>query len=217
MKSNTRLVVIGMLVLLCGAACFGQTSTNPYPHQPLPTTTRQAPTQESDLTNTRIIEMSKLGLDDDIIIARIKHATCHFKLGDSDLVDLKKAGVTSKVIAAMLDAAAAAPTPINGSNTPTSHSIPAKGTQQMGAGSTCVILKRMGPADQITSHMYAFGLRGKQFQYVEGDLPNGVTFHGRLTDHDVRIIQDHGGRVQMLEPKYSVADLEEARNGCQAH
>ena len=32
----------------------------------------------------------------------------------------------------------------------------------------CLILKRMGPADQITSHMYSFGIRGKQFQYVEG-------------------------------------------------
>jgi hypothetical protein len=109
MKSNTRLVAIEMLVLLCAAACFGQTSTNPYPHPPQPTPTRQAPTQESDLTNTRVIEMSKLGLDDDIIIARIKHTACHFQLGDSDLVDLKKAGVTPKVIAAMLDAAAVTP------------------------------------------------------------------------------------------------------------
>jgi hypothetical protein len=34
----------------------------------------------------------------------------------------------------------------------------------------CVILKRMGPADQVTSHLYAFGTRGKQFQFVEGQL-----------------------------------------------
>jgi len=78
-----------------------------------------------------------------------------------------------------------------------------------------VILKRMGPADQITSHLYAFGLRGKQFQYVEGELPKGVKFHGRLTDHDVRAVQEHAGRVLILEPKYTVADLEEARKGCQ--
>jgi hypothetical protein len=76
-------------------------------------------------------------------------------------------------------------------------------------------LKRMGPADQITSHMYSFGIRGKQFQYVEGQLPKGVTFHGRLTDHDIRTIQDKGGRLLILEPKYGVADLEEARKGCQ--
>ena len=78
----------------------------------------------------------------------------------------------------------------------------------------CVILKRMGPADQITSHMYSFGIRGKQFQYVEGEMPAGAKFHGRLTDHDVRGIQDHGGRVVIMEPKYSADDLREAKESC---
>ena len=79
---------------------------------------------------------------------------------------------------------------------------------------TCVILKRMGPAYQITSHMYSFGVRGKQFQYVEGEMPAGTKFHGRLTDHDVRGIQDHGGRVVIMEPKYSADDLREAKESC---
>jgi hypothetical protein len=48
--------------------------------------------------------------------------------------------------------------------------------------SACVILKRMGPADEVTSHLYSFGIRGKQFQYVEGDFPRGLKFHGRLTN-----------------------------------
>jgi hypothetical protein len=79
---------------------------------------------------------------------------------------------------------------------------------------SCVILKRMGPADQVTSHMYSFGIRGKQFQYVEGELPPGTKFHGRLTDHDVRGIQEHGGRVVIMEPKYSADDLREAKQSC---
>jgi hypothetical protein len=58
----------------------------------------------STLTNSRVIEMSKLGLDDDIVIATIKNGSCEFQLGDSDLVELKKAGVLPKVVAAMLDA-----------------------------------------------------------------------------------------------------------------
>jgi hypothetical protein len=53
--------------------------------------------------------MSKMGLDDDIVIARIKHGSCRFQLGDTDLLDLKKAGVSPKVIAAMLDLLPAAP------------------------------------------------------------------------------------------------------------
>jgi hypothetical protein len=82
------------------------------------------------------------------------------------------------------------------------------------AKSTCVILKRMGPADQVTSHMFSFGIRGKQFQYVEGELPPGVKFHGRLTDNDVRKIQSKGGHVVIMEPKYSDNDLKEAKESC---
>jgi hypothetical protein len=78
----------------------------------------------------------------------------------------------------------------------------------------CVILKRMGPADEITSHLYSFGIRGKQFQYVEGNLPQGVSFHGRLTDHDARKILDKGGKIQILEPKYASTDLDAARRAC---
>jgi hypothetical protein len=61
---------------------------------------------DADITNSRIIEMTTLGLDDDIIIAKIKNGKCQFQLGDTDLVDLKKAGVSSKVVASMLDASA---------------------------------------------------------------------------------------------------------------
>ena len=67
--------------------------------------------QGSDITNARVTEMSKLGLDDDIIIARIKHGPCHFQLNDADLLDMKKAGVSPKVIAAMLDVAPVTPAP----------------------------------------------------------------------------------------------------------
>ena len=78
----------------------------------------------------------------------------------------------------------------------------------------CVILKRMGPADQVTSHMYSFGFRGKQFQFVEGELPKDVKFHGRLTDHDLRNIQDAGGKVVIIDSHYSVDELKEARQSC---
>ena len=78
----------------------------------------------------------------------------------------------------------------------------------------CLILKRMGPADEITSHLYSFGIRGKQFQCVEGDFPKGVKFHGRLTDNDVRNIQTHDGKVSILEPGYTADNLKAARESC---
>jgi hypothetical protein len=60
--------------------------------------------QDSEITNARVIEMTKLGLGDDIIIARIKTGNCQFALSDSDLAQLKKANVSDKVVAAMLEA-----------------------------------------------------------------------------------------------------------------
>lgn len=56
------------------------------------------------VNNARVVELTKLGLDDDIIIAKIRGQKCQFQMDDTDLVDLKKAGVSPKVVAAMLDA-----------------------------------------------------------------------------------------------------------------
>jgi tetratricopeptide (TPR) repeat protein len=78
---------------------------------------------------------------------------------------------------------------------------------------SCVILERMGTAGEVTSHLY--GIHGKQFQYVEGNFPKAVKFRGRLTDKDVREIQDNGGKFIILEPKYTESDLEIARRSCQ--
>lgn len=89
---------------------------------------------------------------------------------------------------------------------------------QGGAGhadqASCVILKRMGPADQVTSHLYSFGIRGKQFQYVEGKLPEGFPFHGRLTDHDVRNLQGRGAEVIVVNQSYTAEELAQARADC---
>jgi hypothetical protein len=85
---------------------------------------------------------------------------------------------------------------------------------QESGSKSCVILKRMGPADEVTSHLYSFGIRGKQFQFVEGDFPKGMKFHGRLTDHDVREIMDKGGKVSVVEKDYKHEDLADARKSC---
>jgi hypothetical protein len=175
------------------------------------------------LSNNDVLNMHKAGLPAEVLVAKIRSSTCDFDTSPTALGDLKSAGIADSIILSMVEApvphssTAASITPEAPAAVPPIANLnPESRIQKIGTGSTCVILKRMGPADQITSHLYAFGLRGKQFQYVEGDLPKGVKFHGRLTDHDVRAVQDHSGKVLILEPKYSVADLEEARKGCQA-
>ncbi len=81
---------------------------------------------------------------------------------------------------------------------------------------SCVLLKRMGPADQVTSHLYSFGIRGKQFQYIEGRLPDGFPFHGRMTDHDVRNLQVLGAEVIVLNQNYTPDELKQGIADCEA-
>ena len=57
---------------------------------------------ESDVDNARIIQMTQKGLGDDVIIARIKASPTKFRLSDDDLANLKKAGVSDAVVAAMI-------------------------------------------------------------------------------------------------------------------
>ena len=64
--------------------------------------------------------------------------------------------------------------------------------------------------------MYSFGIRGKQFQFIEGQLPKSVRSHGRLIDHDVRQIQDAGGKVSIVDAHYTDKELEDARKSCGA-
>jgi hypothetical protein len=57
---------------------------------------------ETDVDNTRIIDMTHKGLGDDVIIARIKASATKFDLSDDDLAKLKKEGVSDAVVAAMI-------------------------------------------------------------------------------------------------------------------
>jgi hypothetical protein len=58
---------------------------------------------EGEIDNARVIQMTQKGLGDDVIIARIKSSTTKFALSDDDLAELKKANVSDKVVAAMID------------------------------------------------------------------------------------------------------------------
>jgi tetratricopeptide (TPR) repeat protein len=92
-----------------------------------------------------------------------------------------------------------------------SQPLATPGQAKATASASCVILKRLGPAGEVTSHLYS---RGKQYQFVEGDFPKGVKWLGRLSDNDIRDIQDNGGKFVILELKYTEADLVAARKTC---
>ena len=79
---------------------------------------------------------------------------------------------------------------------------------------SCVILKRIGRIGRTESRLSHFGISGKQFHYVEGNLPEGFSRHGKMTDHDVRKLQARGAQILVLESHYTAEDLQEARADC---
>jgi len=105
----TKLVCLSLFGLFSATAAFGQAPENQQSAW-FPAATSKPEVlpvvQSSDITDSRVVEMTKLGLGDDIIIARIKNGNCNFQLLDSDLMDLRKAGVSSRVVAVMLDSSA---------------------------------------------------------------------------------------------------------------
>lgn len=84
---------------------------------------------QKPLTNEGVIQLSKLGLGDEVVIAKIRQAEdVDFRLEMDDLTKLKQAGLSGPVIAAMLDRTNANVVGVQGLSGPTdrpdSHSVP---------------------------------------------------------------------------------------------
>lgn len=60
--------------------------------------------QETEITNSEIIELTKAGLDKSIIIQKIRASKTNFDLSTDSLIQLKQAGVADEVVGAMLKA-----------------------------------------------------------------------------------------------------------------
>jgi hypothetical protein len=61
--------------------------------------------QTETITNTTVIEMSKIGLDKEIIIKKINDSQSNFDVSANALIELKKNGVDNAVITSMLEKA----------------------------------------------------------------------------------------------------------------
>lgn len=76
-------VVLSLTILVIFAPVV---SAQQFPYNPVSGSAPKSVGNSSDLTNVRVVEMTKIGLDDDIIIAKIKNGTCRFDLADTDLL-----------------------------------------------------------------------------------------------------------------------------------
>jgi hypothetical protein len=77
------------------------------------------------LTNDSVVQMVKAGLPEAVVIAKIKSTATKFDLKTDSLVNLKKAGVSDKVLEAMVAA---------GSGSPTAGAMPAAPAPAVAAG-----------------------------------------------------------------------------------
>lgn len=69
-----------------------------------PFTPPQVEATSERLTNVEIVKLTKAKLMDDVIIAKIKASWCSFDLSTDGLIALKEAGVSDRVIQAMMEA-----------------------------------------------------------------------------------------------------------------
>jgi len=170
--------------------------------------------QGSSITNARVIGMSKLGLDDTIIIAKIKNGSCQFQLEDTDLVSLKKAGVSPKVIAAMLDAGAVASPPA----TITKNEVP---PQFMGQSKVGV------QSENTPSEPGMYVATGGGFTKVLGQilefkrsgsmLVSDLTLHVKTTKENVQLLGPHAQTMTGSNPEfYFIPAKQEADAGVNA-
>jgi hypothetical protein len=103
MKLFTCLAFI--LLMPVSAALASQVTSSPA----------ATPLKEAPLSNADVVKLSKLQLGDEVVLAKIKQAgAVNFDLTTDGLGGLKQAGVSSRVIAAMLERTTAKASPVSG-------------------------------------------------------------------------------------------------------
>lgn len=61
-----------------------------------------APAAAEAFDNQSVISLSQVGVDDDVILSKIDSLPCSYQVGTDDIIRLKAAGVSNRVIAAMV-------------------------------------------------------------------------------------------------------------------
>jgi len=210
MKNSLRVVSGALsLVVLFAFPCMGQQA--PVPGTP---SAQPAVATEAPLTNAEVAKLCKLGLGDQVVIAKINQAKAvDFKLDTVNLVALKQDGVSKDVITAML----------NRSTAPQAQRGPATGPARGSGGSPGAL-----PAGVSNAGDEGVLLRTAQgelrLQSVQGDLSTtwayvamltfldfpGLRADARITDRKptvvVRSSKSPKGRVFLVKCKSNKKD-----------
>lgn len=107
-----RAVLIPLLLLLCPVwAVLGQQSGISIQGGEAGQAPKKGEQGAQPLTNDSIVKLAKAKLGEDTIISIVNTQPGKYSLGADDIIALKTAGVPEKVITAMLNQSASAPTP----------------------------------------------------------------------------------------------------------
>ncbi|EHQ29795.1 hypothetical protein [Mucilaginibacter paludis] len=132
-------------ILLLAAACIISLPC----HAQQKTVKKNAASSET-LTDASIIELSKAGLGDDVILSKIASSQSNFDLSTVKLIELKKAGVNSAVINAMMSKLNGAP-----------PAVAAMQTTKMPQG------RKASLSLQILNYPYYFDNAGNAYKPIE--------------------------------------------------
>jgi hypothetical protein len=84
------------------------------------------------------------------------------------------------------------------------------------ADSTCVILAPVEPPQGMATWSQAGRQQRHAMLYLAGEYPPGIPFRSQIKDKDVDKIRAKGGRVLILNTKYTHDDLENAKAECKS-
>ncbi|MFT3824728.1 MAG: hypothetical protein QM731_12440 [Chitinophagaceae bacterium] len=160
-------------LLLCStlsAGVYGQTKS---------ATSKTTTVKAEILTNKSVIDLSKAGLDEELIVSKISSSSCKFDMSTDGLVGLKKEGVSAGIIKAMLDktngkAVASTSTPAE----------PAKTTTATETKSP-VVSKSVYSAAELMNHVYFFNKATNSAQPLEKSVAGLRTKQGMFSGASV--------------------------------
>jgi hypothetical protein len=109
-QARQGVVSLSALLLVCGVLTTLGVSAPAHAQSMLKVRTTESSASND---NSRVIAMMNKGLDDSIIVAKIKSSSWTFKLTDDDMLALRKSGLSAPVVAAMIDSSATATTRVS--------------------------------------------------------------------------------------------------------
>lgn len=177
-------------------------------------------TSSANLTNEDILQMTRIGLSEDVIVTKIEGSSCNFDTSPAALGALKSAQVPNAVILAMLKRANQQTTP-NQDQSPSSTPLQTgvvdnksvKTTTDTSARSKgCMAVRPIG--SHAFRNIMLLGVAGalishQQYEVVDVlDYPThiGHKYHGS----DLQTIETSGTRIVVLDKHYTSDDLHKA-------